>query len=125
MLTRIFLALNTLIWLPYGVSCFLDPSSLVEIAGVGASTPTGSTEIRAMYGGLQAAVGVWASYAVWKPEASAAVLTGLVVFPSGLALARLSGALLDGAFSPYTLGALGLEVTLAGVAAFLLRRADA
>jgi hypothetical protein len=124
-MTRIFLILNTLIWLPYGVSCFLDPGALVEMAGVGASTPTGTTELRAMYGGLQASVGVWASYAVWKPEAARGALTALVALPAGLAIGRLGGAVMDDAFSSYTVAVLIFEILLASAAAFLLRRADA
>ncbi len=52
MATRIFPLLSALLWLPYGVYCFIHPSALAAIAGVGFQTPTGSTELRAMYGGL-------------------------------------------------------------------------
>ena len=55
--TRIFLAANVLLWLPYGLYCLAAPGFLAETAGVAATTPTGSTELRAMYGGLQATIG--------------------------------------------------------------------
>ena len=51
---RIFLALSALIWLPYGVFCLIQPQFLAGAAGVAFTSPTGSTEIRAMYGGLSA-----------------------------------------------------------------------
>ena len=54
MATRIFLLLSALLWLPYGIYCWLHPSYLAEAAGV---VFQGSTELRAMYGGLQAALG--------------------------------------------------------------------
>ena len=57
MATRIFLLLSALLWLPYGIYCWLHPSALAEAAGVAFQSPTGSTELRAMYGGLQAALG--------------------------------------------------------------------
>ena len=125
MAERIFLAVNALIWLPYGLACLLDPGSLAEAAGVGALSATGTTELRAMYGGLQGAIGVWAGFACWRPSAALPVLTALLVLPAGLFVTRLGGALVDDAFTGYTLGALGLEAGIAGVAALLLRRRGA
>ena len=123
--TRLFLGLNVLIWLPYGIMCFLDPGLLAESASVEASSATGTTELRAMYGGLQASIGVWCALALWKPSLAGSALTALIVLPAGLATTRLTGALIDGEFATYTLGALALEITLASVAVFLLRRAVA
>ena len=60
MLEKGFLILTTVVWVPYGLMCFLDPAALAESTGVVASTPTASTEIRAMYGGLQIAIGLLA-----------------------------------------------------------------
>ena len=119
---RLFLGLNVLIWLPYGIMCFLDPGLLADAAGVAASSATGSTELRAMYGGLQASIGVWCALALWRPAIARSALTGLVVLPAGLAITRLAGALLDGELTSYTVGAFALEITLASVATFLLRR---
>ena len=58
MATSIFLGLSTLVWLGYGLYCLLDPGYLAQAAGVAAASATGTTEIRAMYGGLQAGIGV-------------------------------------------------------------------
>jgi hypothetical protein len=57
MAARIFLGLSALIWLPYGLLCFFQPAGLAESAGVTFTNATGATELRAMYGGLQAAIG--------------------------------------------------------------------
>ena len=56
-MTRLFLAANALLWLPYGLYCFLVPEFLAEAAAVSATTSTGTVELRAMYGGLQAGIG--------------------------------------------------------------------
>ena len=56
-MTRLFLAANALLWLPYGLYCFLVPEFLVEAAAVSATASTGTVELRAMYGGLQAGIG--------------------------------------------------------------------
>jgi hypothetical protein len=60
MAARIFLAFSALLWLPYGVYCFFDPGFLAGAAGVVSQSPTASTELRAMYGGLQTAIGALA-----------------------------------------------------------------
>jgi hypothetical protein len=49
---RAFLVCSVLVWLPYGIYCFLVPGALADYAGVVGATATGSTELRAMYGGL-------------------------------------------------------------------------
>ena len=58
---RIFLGLQALLWLPYGVFCFFQPAFLGEAAGVTIGSTTASIELRAMYGGLQASTGAKAS----------------------------------------------------------------
>jgi hypothetical protein len=119
---RIFLALTALIWLPYGIYCFVAPGSLAEMAGVAASTTTGTIELKAMYGGLQAAIGALALAAALRPALiGSALLAGSFLFP-GLAVARLLGALGAGEFSPYTIMGLGLEWGSTAIAVWLLRR---
>lgn len=122
MAARIFLGLSTLIWLPYGIYCFFEPGSLAEAAGVASTTATGSTELRAMYGGLEIAIGALVGLAVLRPALVRPALLTVAFLTAGLGLARLSGALLDGGFSGYTNAALVLELGSAAVAVALLRR---
>jgi hypothetical protein len=122
MAARGFLWLSTLIWLPYGVWCFFDPGFLAGAAGVGFSSPTGSTELRAMYGGLQAALGALALSGARRAELERPALLALGFVTGGLACARFAGLLLDGSASSYTLTGLGFEVATAGIAAWLLSR---
>jgi hypothetical protein len=110
MFERGILILSAVIWLPYGVYCFFQPGALAEAAGVVASSPTGTTELRAMYGGLQMAIGALALTAVFKSRLVSGALLALVFLTGGLASTRLAGALIDGGFSGYTGGALGFEI---------------
>jgi hypothetical protein len=119
---RIFLTLSALIWLPYGLYCLLEPGSLAEIAGVAASTPTGTTELRAMYGGLQAAIGALALAGSLRERVRRSALVALTVLTAGLGSARLLGVWLDGGFSGYTGAGLGLEWTTCLLGCWLLRR---
>jgi len=120
--TRLFLAANALLWLAYGLFCLAQPGFLAEAAGVAATTPTGTTELRAMYGGLQAAIGVLALLAVLRHDLVRTALIAIGFLAAGLFTARLCGALLDGGLSSYTAGALALEITLTVASIVLLRK---
>jgi len=124
MFERIVLGLSALIWLPYGVYCFFVPEVLAgaDSAGVVASTPTAVTEIRAMYGGLQAAIGALAVAALMRPRLASGVLLSLVFITGGLASTRLMGLLMDGGFSAYTGGGLGFEIVSCAAALLALRQ---
>jgi hypothetical protein len=120
---RVFLAVCTLVWLPYGLWCFVDPGFLAGAAGVAFQSPTGSTELRAMYGGLQAGLGALALAGVLRASFQRPALLALGFVTTGLALSRLAGVSLDEAASAYTVVALGFEFTTAALSAFFLTRA--
>ena len=122
MALRLFLGFHALLWLPYGLFCLFVPTYLEGAASLAATPSTGTTEIRAMYGGLQAAIGVFALLAVLRPALRQPALLMLAFLCTGLASARLLGVGIDGAPSAYTLGALGFEVVSAGLAWWFLKR---
>ena len=123
MAARIFLALSVLIWLPYGIWCLLDPAQLAGSAGVSFVSATGSTELRAMYGGLQAGLGALALGGVLRASLERPALLALLFLTAGLASARIAGLALDGSASTYTLAALWFEIPTAAIAGWLLARA--
>ncbi len=123
MTARIFLGFSALLWLPYGLFCFFQPSYLAEVAGVAASSPTGTIELRAMYGGLEAALGVLAGLAglaLFRPQLLRPALVTLAFVCSGLFLARLLGAGLGRELSSYTAFGLAFELVSAALAIWLL-----
>jgi hypothetical protein len=122
MAVRVFLTASALVWLPYGLFCFAQPSFLIEAAGISASSTTGTTELRAMYGGLQAALGALAAVALLRPALVRPALVTLAFLTAGLAAGRLGGVGLDGGVSSYTIGGLAFEIISATVAVWLLTR---
>jgi hypothetical protein len=121
LIARIVLALSALLWTPYGIQCLLDPGSL-SAAGLSATDATGTAELRAMYGGLQIALGLLALAGALRPALARTALITLAVACAGLGFARLGAAIHGDAFSPYTRMALGLElVTLVATVALLVR----
>ncbi len=124
MATVIFLAISAALWLPYGLYCFADPGFLKEAAGVAAGTTTGTIELRAMYGGLQAGIGTLALTAIWLETLRRPALLCIVFLCAGLALARLLGAAVAAEFSAYTIMGLMVEIGSVAFAAVVLRGGD-
>jgi len=120
---RIFLGATGALWLLYGLYCFGNPGALADGAGVVFQTQTGSTELRAMYGGLQAAIGLLALAGVVRADLTRPALLAMAFLTTGLASARLLGVLLDGGLSGYTVLGLLFEISSAVLATRFLRRA--
>ena len=125
MANRIFQIAWIVAWIPFGLYCFFVPGSLEEAAGVAATTETGTTDLRAMYGGLQIAIGMLAVLALRDAARVRSTLLTLVVLVGGIGIARVLGALLDGDTSSFTLGAAAFELAAAACAGWLLSRGGA
>lgn len=121
---RVFLAIEALVWLPYGIYCFFVPSYLAQIGGVTFLSATGSTELRAMYGGLQIGLGALCLAGALRQPLRRPALLALAFLASGLASTRLLGVLLDGGASGYTVAGLLFEVVTAALAIRFLRSGD-
>jgi hypothetical protein len=119
---QLFLGASASIWFLYGVACFLKPGLLGEAAGVESATATGTVELRAMYGGLQMALGALAGAALVRPALRQPALVALAFVCAGLFMARLLGALLAGSFEPYTAVGLVFELLSSAFATRLLAR---
>ena len=120
--TKIYLAISVLIWLPYGLYCAFAPEYLESAAGVMATTPTGTTEIRALYGGLQASIGMMCAAALVRADLARSAVLALAFLTSGLFLVRVAGFLIDGSASEYTNGVLVFEGSYALISIMLFRR---
>ena len=119
---KIFLGFSTLVWLPYGLYCLAQPGYLHDAAGVAIASTTGRIELRAMYGGLQAAIGLLALGGMVRAALTRPALTTLAFLCAGLASTRTLGALADGEVSSYTAMALALAWGSTVAAVWLLRR---
>ncbi len=122
---RIFLGLSVLLWVPYGIYCFVQPGALAEAAGVVSTSATGSTELRAMYGGLQVAIGALALAGFLRENLTASALLAIAFLCGGLFSARLLGLVFDGGFSAYTGMGLAFEAVSLSFALLLFRGAEA
>jgi hypothetical protein len=125
MLARIILGVFSVAWGGYGIFCFVSPEQLATIAGVTTQAAWGVTELRAMYGGVQMAIGASALLGAIRPAWTRwALQVQLLVF-LGLVPARVLSAVMGGDSSSYTIGAISFEAVSLVVTLWLLRRSAA
>ena len=75
-----------------------------------------------MYGGLEAGIGALCLGALFRRSLVQPALLMMAFICGGLALTRSAGLILDGSASPYTFGALALEIPSAVLAILLAGR---
>jgi hypothetical protein len=122
-MVRIYLIAAALAWTPYGLFLMFSPGALEGIAGVSAVHGAGTTELRAMYGGLQAAIGLLCVAALLRDRFAVPVLAVSAVLCGGLFTGRVVGALSDaGALDGYNIGTLAFELFASTSAAWLATR---
>ena len=121
MAATVFLAIQALVFIPYGLYCLIQPEALAGAAGVAANSLTGEIELRTMYGGLQTAIGIFCALAVLRPALRVPAMLTLCVIFAGLAAVRVPLGVMQGDFSGYTLFAMGFEVFCVAYTAWWLR----
>lgn len=119
-MTKIFLGFSALAWAGYGAFCFFQPGYLSEAAGVAAASRTGLVELRAMYGGLQIAIGILAAVGLAHRAFERPALVALGFLCAGLGASRTIAAALEAEASAYTVFAILFELASAAIAARLL-----
>jgi hypothetical protein len=125
MAIKIFLGLNALIFVGYGLYCLAVPSVIADQTGMQLATGVATTEVRAMYGGLQTAIGLLALAGILRPAVQPAALLVLAFLLFGLASGRMVGIVLDTDPGTYNFAAVAFEATFAAIAAGLLVKSSA
>lgn len=119
-----YLIFTVLVWLPWGVLCIFNTGMITDVIGVSGLSPSGNTDMRAMYGGFQTAVGLMALLALYDQRYVHQLLVTLVFMGSCLALSRSYGLYVDGSFSVYTIGVLSYE-SFAAISSMVLLKLSA
>ncbi|RLB48019.1 MAG: hypothetical protein DRH23_09520 [Deltaproteobacteria bacterium] len=104
-----YLLFTVLVWLPWGLMCVFDITVIADIIGVSGMTPSGNSDLRAMYGGVQTAVGLIAALALYDTRFFPNLLFTLAFVGSCLALRRADGLFGDDRGTAYTWGVLAYE----------------
>jgi hypothetical protein len=124
MAAKIFLGINAALFIVYGLMCLASPSVAADQAGIQMTTGDASAEMRAMYGGLQTAIGMLALAGTLRAELRRAVLFTFAFLFFGLASGRMIGLMLDPGVGPYSFAAFGFEVLFGILSVALLVRSS-
>jgi hypothetical protein len=109
---RILLGANGAAFALYGLACMFSPEIVGEYSGMQLMNPGSLTEVAAMYGGLQAGLGVVFLSSAFRPARAGDGLRLMVVLLGSLALGRTVGLLAYG-YSAYNVSALVYESVVA------------
>ena len=90
-----YLIFNVAVWLPWGLICIFDLATIQNIIGVTSVTPSGSTDVRVMCGGVQTAVGLMAARALYAQRHFETFLHALAIMGCTMALSRTIGLIID------------------------------
>lgn len=95
MLPRLILALAGSVFVAVGAYFLVFPDSGAGVVGIALTSPLAASDVRAVYGGLDLAVGALLLHAVCTGELASGLRIQIVAF-GGLLLGRVIGHLLDG-----------------------------
>jgi hypothetical protein len=119
---RILLAVTGLVFFVHGLVCFIHPATIGMESGLAMPTPSSVIEVRAEYGGLPIALGLFfLAAALQKIE----VRTGLIVMltaTAGYATARTLAVAMMGQLDQYNTAAIAYELPTALLALWALKR---
>jgi len=122
LLPRILLAVTGLVFFVHGLVCFIHPATIGIESGLAMPTPSSVIEVRAEYGGLPIALGLFfLAAALQKIE----VRTGLIVMltaTAGYATSRILAVAMMGQLDQYNTAAILYEVTTALLSLWALKR---
>ena len=108
-IVRFFLIGTGVLYLGLGLSFLFATATMINKLPFTVTAPAGTTEIRAVYGGLELALGVVFLYAgIFNRSLDFAVFVMLITF-IGLAASRGVGILIDGSQDPFTLRLFWIE----------------
>lgn len=79
----------------FGVASIVAPRFVVSKVDLEPVSPTGSAEVRAMYGGLEIGLAGFFGYAAMKPELIKPALLAQAIALGGVAVGRATGILAD------------------------------
>jgi len=122
LLPRILLAVTGLVFFVHGLVCFIHPATIGIESGLAMPTPSSVIEVRAEYGGLPIALGLFfLAAALQKIE----IRTGLIVMltaTAGYATSRILAVAMMGQLDQYNTAAILYEVTTALLSLWALKR---
>lgn len=118
---RIVLGVTGLVFFVHGLVCFIHPATLGLESGLAMPTPASLIEVRAEYGGLPIALGLFFLAGAFRKIPVRTALLVMVTVVTGYATSRIAAVLMMGLFDQYNVAAIIYEVTTASLGFWALR----
>jgi len=119
---RIVLTATGLMFFIHGLVCFIHPATIGIESGLAMPTPGSVIEVRAEYGGLPMALGLFFLAAALQKVQLRTGLLVMVTALGGYASARVLAVLISGQVDTYNLAAIAYEVISLLLGLWALRR---
>lgn len=116
--TRIFLILLALATLNIAIQAILDPQAIFDNVQVQLGNITARNSVRALYGGVNLAFGLFWLYTAFRHQTTGLILA--LLYTGGFAVGRLLSVLMDGMPGEFAMQWLVTETVFALLAAGLL-----
>ena len=116
--TRIFLLLLALATLNIAVQAILDPQAIFDQVQVQLGNLTARNSVRALYGGVNLAFGLFWLYAAFQQQNTGLLLA--LLYTGGFAIGRILSLMMDGMPGAFAMQWLMVESIFALLAAVLL-----
>jgi len=123
-LARSLLFASALIFVVVGAGFLLIPKQFGDLLELSLPTAMARTDVRATYGGLELGFGIFLILCVVRREWIRPGLWALALTVGGFATGRLVGFVAEGTINNFMLFFLVLELAVALLAVFLLRRVE-
>ncbi len=118
---RIVLTITGLVFFVHGLVCFIHPATIGIESGLAMPTPSAVIEVRAEYGGLPMALGIFFFAAALQKIKICTGLIVLITALTGYATARIAAVLIAGQIDQYNAAAITYELTTALLALWALK----
>ena len=122
-MTKVILAIYTLLYIGFGVYVFLHAPALAENVGYGIPNSNGLYEMRSNYGGVSIGIGLMCLAGTFYTRLQRPALFVLLAYMGGYALGRAVALPIDGIPSASLIAYGVFEAATAVLAFALLRRA--
>jgi hypothetical protein len=119
---RIILTITGLVFFVHGLVCFIHPATIGIESGLVMPTPSAVIEVRAEYGGLPMALGLFFLAAALQKIKIRAGLIVMATALTGYATSRIAAVLIAAQIDPYNLAAITYELTTALLALWALKK---
>ncbi len=121
--TQIFLGLMALAFCKVGIEALLDPQAVVAAVGIELTNASAASSMRAVYGGLHLAFGLFCVYGIFREARGP--LTLLILYTAGFTVGRLTGFVAEGTPNEFVMTWLVTEIVsglMAGGCLYMLNK---